>query len=239
VHTEVTVVDSGPLKIDIDGSGITASLDIALPDIAIGVFSLKNMSFGAALKLPFNGDPVTLDFNFCSRESPFELLVMGFGGGGYVLMTFDSQGIVSMEISLEFGAGVSFGIGGIASGMVEIKGGLTIKFDRSMPTPSFLVFIRIHGSLDVLGLITVSLTFYLELKYETFYKSGTSGPSGDKLTGTATLTIEIEILFFSFSVDLSVTKELAGKDPRFGDLMPLQTDWDTYCDAFAPARLGA
>jgi hypothetical protein len=238
VHALTTIVDSGPLKIDVDGSGIKASLNIALPDIAIGVFSLKNMSFGAALKIPFTGGSVTLDFNFCSRQSPFELLVMGFGGGGYVLITFDSIGIVMLEISLEFGAGISFGIGGIASGMVEIKGGLMIRWDR-LPEGdklSFMVFIRIAGALDILGLIKVSLTFYLELLYETLPEKL---PPGDKLTGTATLTIEITILFFTIPVELSVTKELAGKDPRFGELMPVQEDWDAYCEAFAPANLGA
>jgi hypothetical protein len=196
------------------------------------------MSFGAALKLPFTGASVTLDFNFCTRESPFELLVMGFGGGGYVLLSFDSKGVVMLEISLEFGAGTSFSIGSLASGMVEIKGGMMIRWDR-LPEGdklTFLVFIRIHGSLDILGLITVSLTFYLELQYETLPKLPAPG---DKLTGTATLTIEIKILFFSIPVNLSVTKELAGKDPRFGDIMPAQGDWDAYCEAFAPANLGA
>jgi hypothetical protein len=238
VHALTTVVDSGPLKVDVDASGITASLNIALPDLSIGVFSLKNMSFGAALKLPFTGASVTLDFNFCTRESPFELLVMGFGGGGYVLLSFDSKGVVMLEISLEFGAGTSFSIGSLASGMVEIKGGMMIRWDR-LPEGdklSFLVFIRIHGSLDILGLITISLTFYLELEYQTLPKLP---EPGDKLTGTATLTIEIKIVFFSIPVHLSVTKELAGKDPRFGDLMPAQEDWDSYCEAFAPANLGA
>lgn len=238
VHALTTIVDSGPFKIDVDAGGISASLNIAIPDLAIGAFSLKNMSFGALLKLPFIGGSVTLDFNFCTRQSPFEILVMGFGGGGYVLLSFDAKGVVALEISLEFGAGISFGIGGIASGMVEIKGGMMIRWDR-LPEGdklTFMVFIRIAGALDILGIITVSLTFYLELAYETLPKAP---EDGDKLTGTATLTIEITILFFSIPVELSVTKELAGKDPRFGELMPLQADWDAYCGAFAPANLGA
>ncbi len=238
----VTVVDSGPLKVDVDASGVTATLDIAIPDLSIGVFAMTNMSFGAKLKLPFTGGPVTLDFNFCSRESPFQITVMCWGGGGYVLLQFDSKGIVAVEISLEFGAGTSFSVGGIASGMVEIKGGMTLRWERVVVSGvdqsklTFLVFIRIHGSLDVLGIIKVSLTFYLELKYETIPKLP---EPGDKLTGTATLTIEIEILFFSFSVDLTVTKELAGKDPTFVDMLPVHDDWDAYCAAFAPAKLGA
>lgn len=244
----VTLVDTGPLKIDVTGAGVSASLTIAIPDLTIGVFSLRNMSFFAGLTLPFNGDPVVLDFSFCSREQPFELMVMGMGGGGYVALSFDTKGLRSVEISLEFGIGTSFGIGGIASGMVEIKGGLRILMERVTITVNgqpqdgqklqLTVFIRIHGSIDILGLITCTLTFYLELTYETGPKSSGVGEY-DKLTGTATLTIEIEILFFTIPVNLTVTKELAGKDPTFVDAMPLQSDWDAYCAAFAPARLGA
>jgi len=237
-HVATTIVDSGPFKIDVDASGIKASLNIAIPDLSIGVFCMMNMSFGAALKLPFTGASVTLDFNFCSRESPFQLSVMIYGGGGYVLLSFDSKGVVMLEISLEFGVGTSFSIGSIASGMVEVRGGMMIRWDR-LPEGdklSFAVFIRIHGALDILGLITISITFYLELRYETIPKLP---EPGDKLTGTATLTIEIKIVFFSIPVSLSVTKELAGKDPRFGDMVPVQADWDAYCEAFAPANLGA
>ncbi|MDZ4169488.1 MAG: twin-arginine translocation signal domain-containing protein [Coriobacteriia bacterium] len=241
VSASETLVEAGPLKIDVTGAGVKASLTIAIPDLAIGVFSLKNMSFYAALMLPFNGDPVTLDFAFCSRENPFEIMVMGFGGGGYVMMTFDPEGMKALEISLEFGAGTSFGIGGIASGMVEIKGGLSVRYERVGDSEKldFVVFIRIHGELDILGLISVTLTFYLELRYKTFPKQSNPSVKGDELTGTATLTIEIEIVFFSISIELSVTKTFAGDDPRFGDLMPTQTDWDSYCEAFAPATLGA
>lgn len=238
VHALTTVVDSGPFKVDVDASGITAALNIGIPDLTIGVFSMMNMSFGAAFKLPFTGGPVTLDFNFCGRENPFTLTVMIYGGGGYVLLSFDAKGVVMLEISLEFGVGTSFSIGSLATGMVEVKGGMIIRWDR-LPEGdklSFTVFIRIHGALDILGLITISLTFYLELKYETIPKLP---EPGDKLTGTATLTIEIKIVFFSIPVHLSVTKELAGKDPRFGDMLPVQADWDAYCEAFAPANLGA
>jgi hypothetical protein len=239
--SSATLVDAGPLKIDVTAAGVKASLTIAIPDLTIGVFSLKNMSFFAGLTLPFNGDPVTLDFAFCSRQSPFELLVMGFGGGGYVLMTFDPTGMKALEISLEFGAGTSFSIGGIASGSVEIKGGLSVRYERLDVGEKldFVIFIRIHGSLKVMGIITVTLTFYLELRYQTFPKKSNPALKGDKLTGTATLTIKIEILFFTIPVKLSVTKELAGDDPRFGDLMPVQEDWDDYCEAFAQAKLGA
>jgi len=236
-----TLVDAGPLKIEVTGAGVLASLTIAIPDLSIGVFSLTNMSVYAGLTLPFNGDPVTLDFNFCSRESPASVMVMGFGGGFYAMMTFDAEGMKALEIGIEFGAGVSFGIGGIASGMVEIKGGLSVRYERvgSSEKLDFVVYIRIHGELDIMGIISVTLTFYLELRYKTFPKQSNPSIKGDELTGTATLTIEIEILFFTIPVELSVTKTLAGEDPRFVDLMPTQAEWDAFCEAYAPAQLGA
>jgi hypothetical protein len=236
---DVEVLNSGPFKIDVGPSGISASMTLQLPDVTVGVFSLKNMSFFAGLTLPFSGDPVLLDFSFCSKESPMEILVMGFGGGGYVTMQLATDGLRVLEISLEFGAGTSFSLGALASGMVEIKGGLIFRYEKvgTDEQLSLTFFIRIHGSLEVLGLITVTLTFYLALEYREF--DGVACSRANELTGTATLTIEIEILFFSFSVNLSVTKTLAGTDPRFADRMPAQEDWDTYCAAFAPAQLGA
>jgi hypothetical protein len=96
----------------------------------------------------------------------------------------------------------------------------------------------------VLGIITISVEFYLELSYE-------SPPT--RVWGRATVTVEIDILFFSMSVDLTVEKTFAGSEgesaflPVAGDYAPAvpvvtpvtfeqmitQEDWESYCMAFA------
>ena len=53
--------------------------------------------------------------------------------------------------------------------------------------------------------------------------------------GEATLEVEIEILFLSFSVSVSCRREFGGSagDPKFIELIPDQTTWNEYCEAFA------
>ena len=56
-------------------------------------------------------------------------------------------------------------------------------------------YVRIHGEMSVLGIISVSLTFNLQIGY---LKEG-----GRAIAyGEATLTVEIEILMFSMEVSL-------------------------------------
>ncbi len=105
-------------------------------------------------------------------------------------------------------------------------------------------YVRCGGSVNVLGIITVSVEFYMELSYE-------SPPT--RVWGRATLTVEIDILFFSMSVDLTVEKTFAGSGgetaflPIEGDYAPRlpvtvpvtfeqmisSEDWESYCMAFA------
>jgi hypothetical protein len=80
----------------------------------------------------------------------------------------------------------------------------------------------------VLGLISASLTFNLQLAY---LKAG-----GESVVwGEATLTIEVEVLFFSASVSVKCRREFGGSksDPKFIDLVPDAATWTRYCEAFA------
>ena len=79
------------------------------------------------------------------------------------------------------------------------------------------------GELEVLGIITISVEFYLEFRFE----------SPASVYGKASLTVKVEVLFFSASVTLEVERRFAGGgDPTFADLMDAPA-WNTYCDAFA------
>ena len=230
--------DVGPFHIEFDTTGLYISLNIAIPNISVGAMALSNMSLGMKVSLLWDGSPILVDFNFCTKESQMTIAICGWGGGGYVLIKIATGDPVlrMLEIGFWFGASASIDIG-VASGSVEIKGGFTFSITNDGTTEklSFEAYIRLSGRLDILGIIKVSLTFELKLTYEQFTKG--SG-KGDKLTGTATLTIEIEILFFSFSVNATCSQEIAGKDPRFGDTYD-EAEWTAYCKAFAPATLGA
>lgn len=115
---------------------------------------------------------------------------------------------------------------------------------------------ELGGALSVLGLITISLTFYLALRYESKTNS---------VYGEARLTIEIEILLFSIPVELKVERRFAGsatssstsqertsrahkqnstayasralpqangQELSFQDLIT-ENNWQDYCGAFA------
>ncbi|HEV7682192.1 MAG TPA: hypothetical protein VGO68_08730 [Pyrinomonadaceae bacterium] len=221
---------SDPPAIDVDASGIHASFSLALPNLAIGIFSLQNMSLGAGFTIPFIGDPLSVYFSFCSRESPFLLTVSFLGGGGFFGITIDPQGVQLLEAAFEFGASLSMDIG-VASGGVHVIAGIYIRIERE--DGSLTGYLRIGGEMSILGIISVSIELKMELTYE--FGSG-------KVIGRATLTIEVEIFFFSFSVELTCERKFKGSagDPSFADLMaPFQLNganvkpWDEYCMAFA------
>jgi hypothetical protein len=221
---------SDPPGIVVTPSGISASYSLNLPALEVGVFALSNVALGAGFSLPFDGTPVMVTFAFSTREHPFSLAVSLLGGGGFLRIGVTSDGVREIEAALEFGAVVAIDLG-VASGSVEVKAG--IYFHWLEPTPGngsveLAGYVRIHGELCVLALISVALTFNLQLGYEK--ESGSS-----VVYGEADLTVEIDILMFSTSVSVRCRREFSGgvADPKFIDQIPTQAIWSQYCDAFA------
>lgn len=231
---------SDPPHLDITPQGIDAGFDIALPSIGVGIFNLSNLSLGAGFTVPFIGQPLSVRFNFCTREQPFNLSVCMFGGGGFFGITLDPSGIQLLEAAFEFGASISINLG-VASGGVHVMAGVYFRMEQN--ACSLSGYFRLGGSVDVLGLITASIELYLELHYE--FESG-------KAVGRAELTIEIEVFIFSGSVTVSCERKFAGSngDPSFRDLMGLNPEltleeelaqidnhsdypWREYAEAFA------
>ncbi len=218
-----------PPGIDVTPDGISASYNLALPTISLGALSLQNVSLGAGFNLPFVGTGPTASFNFAERQNPFNLTISLFGGGGFFMITAGSEGVKELEAAIEFGAQISIDLG-VASGGVYVKGGFHFLWIEDQHLVHLDAYVEMGGHLDVLGLITVSLVFHLALNYE---KQG----SATRLYGTATLTVEIDILFFSCSQDITVERQFAGSDsdPSFKAFITDEGVWKDYCDAFAAA----
>ncbi|GAA3985184.1 hypothetical protein GCM10022279_05440 [Comamonas faecalis] len=235
---------SDPPYLDISAQGIEAGFSLALPNVAVGVLSLTNLSLAAAVTVPFIGQPLAARFNFCTREQPFNLTVCMFGGGGFFGVTVDPKGVQILEAAFEFGASVSMNFG-VASGGVHVMAGIYFRMEQD--AASLTGYFRLGGYVSVLGLITASLELYLELRYE--FESG-------KAVGMAQLTIEVEVFLFSTSVTVRCERKFAGSngDPSLRDLLGLdpslpladelalidtqagqqtQYAWRDYCDAFA------
>ena len=226
---------SDPPYVDVSTDGVTAGFDLALPNVAVGVFSLENISLGADIRVPFLGDALTVGFNFCTREKPFRLTVMAIGGGGFVGLRLSPKGLVMLEMALEAGCSLSLDFG-VASGSVSVMVGIYMKLEGE--EGSLTGYFRIRGEVDVLSLISASITLELSLTYDT----GTG-----KMIGRASITVEVEVLFFSTSVEISCERQLAGSkgDPTLAQILGVAEDgtplgavpaaWTDYCAAFAGA----
>lgn len=216
----------GP-SLDISPTGVRAGFAFALPPIAVGVFALKDVALGAGLTLPFlDGKPV-FDFNVSTREHPFLLAMSIFGGGGFFHLQLDTAGMKELEASLEFGATASLDIG-VASGSVHMMAGIYFSLQRKDPgndlKATLTGYLRVGGSMSVLGLITVSVEFNLSFTYQ----------QEDKCYGRATLTVKVEVACFSKSVELIVERTFGGSgDPKFLDMFTSAPTWSAYAEAFA------
>jgi len=213
-----------PPSLDVTADGITAGYTLPIPSIGVGVFSIENISLSAALTLPFfTPNPISFRFAFSEREHPFLISVSLLGGGGFFGITLGPDGVEILEASLEFGANVSIDIV-VASGNVHIMAGVYLKYDTVGQSSQLTGYLRAGGSLEVLGLISASVEFYLGFTYY-------FGPPC-KIAGEATVTIEVHVLFFSASVSASLRREFGDPVISFADLIG-PNDWDYYCDSFA------
>ncbi len=220
---------SDPPFLDVSTEGVTAGFTLSIPNVAIGVFSLTNISLGADARVPFLGESISVGFNFCTRERPFTLAVFPLGGGGFVGMRLSPKGMVLLEMSLEFGAVVALDFG-VASGSISAMGGVYIRLEGS--GGSLTGFFRIRGEVDVLSLISASIELYMALTYQ--FDTG-------KMIGEASITIAVHVLFFSTSVSVHTSRTFAGSngDPTARDmLLPdkmtgVSAVWNDYCAAFA------
>ena len=105
-------------------------------------------------------------------------------------------------------------------------------------------FLHINGSLEFLGVVSLTVELDLELSYQVEAKI---------LAGTASLEVDIEVAFFSVSVGFTLHREIsvdsgigtnavnhalgsganAGGRILMGDLVTDAAQWSTYCSAFA------
>ncbi|MEU7428263.1 hypothetical protein [Streptomyces sp. NPDC040750] len=215
--------------IDVQTTGIRAGYTLALPTLALGVFNLANLSLSAELAIPFDGKPVSFRFSVCDQKHPFNLTVALFGGGGYFSLLVDASGVREVQGSIEFGGAAALDLG-VASGGVSIMAGIRFTLVKGVDKDDVKLtgYLRCNGFLTVLGIITVSVEFYLELTYEKKGKQST-------VRGRGTLTVSVRIAFFSKSVSLELERTFAGApvDPTFGQCFSKQHDWPKYCAAYA------
>ncbi|HNI36239.1 MAG TPA: hypothetical protein PLV93_12620, partial [Microthrixaceae bacterium] len=193
---------------------------------------------------------------FSSRKEPFLVTVFAIGGGGWVTIGLGLDGFEAFDIGLEFGASVALDLG-VASGEVHIFIGIYFSMQpkeidvgggktKTVTETKLEAYLRFGGSLEVLGIVTLSVELYIGFTYVFPNKT----PAGNKLIGRATLVMEVSVLGFSETVSVEVKREIDGPasadslrsgraaaslvsgDRSFGQQISA-SDWSTYCNAFA------
>ncbi|MFE0654398.1 hypothetical protein ACFVZH_38285 [Streptomyces sp. NPDC059534] len=230
----VDLSDLAP-QIEVNPDGLVSSYSLPLPSVTAGAFIMTNLEVSTEIAVPFDGQPVSVAFGFASRDNPFTLAVLMFGGGGYLEMELDHRGLRRLEAALEFGAMLAVDFV-VARGEVHAFGG--IRFELADGEFTLTGYLRIGGCVEVLGLISVSVELCISLAYQSATKA---------LVGRATLTIEVDFTLCSASVELdSGTWVLAGggsADPAppapLAPPAPPAADeglarWRAYQAAFAP-----
>jgi hypothetical protein len=213
-----------PPYVTADSSGVVVGYTLGVPNVGVGIFSIQNIALSAALSIPFTDRPAGIRFAVSERHKPFLVTVSLFGGGGFFAVGMSAKGLEQVEAGLEFGGNVSLNLG-VASGGVYVMAG--IYFGMTASSVELTGYLRCGGYLEVLGLISISLEFYLAFTYR-------KKPAGSEVWGQASLSVSVKVAFFSTSVTLSVERRFAGSDgdPTFAQsVTPLA--WAGYLQAFA------
>ncbi|WP_382306021.1 hypothetical protein [Herbiconiux sp. UC225_62] len=218
---------SDPPYTDISPSELKAGFTLALPNLAVGMFALANISLGAYVRVPFLGESVSVGFDFCSRERPFTLTVLCIGGGGWFGLRLSPKRLELLELGLEAGAYLSVDLG-VASGSISVAIGVYMRLEGD--AGSLTGYFRMRGEVNVLGIASASLELSIVLTYE--FSTG-------KMIGSATVTLTIEVFCFSKSISFHAERRFAGSggDPSFREMITgpdgSMGAWDEYLDAFA------
>ena len=214
---------SGP-SIETTQTELKVSFTLGLPPISCGMFSLQNIAIMTGLDLPYVDGKPGFEFAFASRAQPFLVTVEIFGGGGFVHVVLDADGVEMVEGAIEFGGNFAFDIG-VASGGVHAMAGIYFQLKGSYS--DLTGFVDIGGEVSVLGIISISIDLNLSLSWQ-------HSNAGNVIQGRATLSISVHIIFFSVSVSVSVQKSFSaggGSDPQVWQLVDAG-QWSRYAAAF-------
>ena len=177
--------------VDVTSSAIAVHYAYVAPPIPFGVFSMRDIAMSTRLTIPYDASPILLELGLSSRAKPFALSVLMFGGTGYAELELDNGGIRRIEAALEFGAMMSVDFL-VAHGEVHVLGGIRFEV-RPNGSVSVSGYLRMGGSVDVLGLISISIELVVELAYDS---------DSNALVGRATLVLQIDLTLWSDSVEL-------------------------------------
>jgi hypothetical protein len=188
--------DNGPV-VTVTQRGVLAGYAFPIPAMTLGAFNVAGIKLAAGVELSFAGEPARVRFSFSERHNPFVITVGIFGGGGFFAAEATPSKMELLEGALDFGASAELTVA-VAHGRAQIFGGFYFGVEPTRAV--FTGYFSAYGVLDIAGLISMSVLFYLGLSY--INDNGTA-----KAVGECTVSVEIDILFFSVHYDLTVRRE--------------------------------
>lgn len=174
--------------------GIVAGFGIDCGTIGLGEVSFLNVAIGASMTLPFDDRPALFAANVSTRESPFLISVLPFGGGGFLSVISNAHSIVGFEASFEFGAVVAFGFGPLEGQGLVTTGIYIAKLYESVKLSGFFLA---SGSAH-LACFGIAATLLISIE---------QGDDGD-LNGNATFTFTFSMGFLDISYEVGVTRKI-------------------------------
>lgn len=192
-------------KVTVSSTEVVMQYLLPLPKVAAGMFVLRDVSAMTRVTVPFGGDPVAVAVGFSAREKPFGLSVYGIGGGGYAAVDVAGDRPSKVELSMEFGGMLDFDFV-IVKAEVHALGGVRLVLDPA-GGHTLEAYIRVGGTVELLGLISVSVELRVEL--------GFAAEPTPRLFGRASLVIELDLTLYSDSVtlDTGTIELIGGRDP--------------------------
>jgi hypothetical protein len=188
-------------QVSVTPNGITAGFSISLPDISLGMVDLSGLGMSAAVDVPFTGAPATATFSFASQQNPFTVTVSMFGGSGFITLVLGMNSVQQVTASIEFEGNFELNIY-IASGGISLSAGIYFNYSQSTGL-QLTGFVKLQGSIECLGIISVSCELDLSLTYQE--QGGQSWVSG-----TAEFTCSIHVIFFTIPISFTVHKQFSG-----------------------------
>jgi hypothetical protein len=236
---------AGAPVIQPQADGVVVRYGIPIPSLPLGIFSAQNIAFSTSVSLSFvEGKPVAVRFALSERNNPFIVSMSIFGGTGFFALEARTDGSVQVDAAIEFGGIISLNLFVIKGGVYVFAGiFVSVRPDKDIQIEGHL---RFGGYVDVLGLITISIEFYIALTYES---------ARNVLYGEGRVIVSVKLIFFSKSFSFTVRKEIPGfgeaptrslgsgttiserasliaNAARIRSVMNLP-QWQKYCAAFA------
>lgn len=184
---------------EISSKGAELGYLVPLPNIGFGYINFLNLKLNLSVFLPFlPGTPLLLKFGLNNFRDRFKVVVNGFPGRGFFMITVEpKRGVVGLAFLIEFGAHFYFNIG-VAAGHAYLYAG--IYYRKYYDNVTIKGYILCGGHFRIIGLFNSSLFFHLILT-----------GNGRVIDGEAKLTVSYKFSrWFKISVQIKVYKRIKG-----------------------------